>query len=129
MAMRSQTVRAFPYGVVLLLTACGGGGGNGGSSSGGAGGGGSTVTGTGFAPSTGPGDTAGYFPVGAGDQWEFNYSTTDPKASAATGVVTLAVNGTKTVLGATATVLTQTNSTSPSGGFDEYFGASPGGVT
>src|SRR5438105_2806958 len=129
MAMRSQTVRAFPYGVVLLLTACGGGGGNGGSSSGGAGGGGSTVTGTGFAPSTGPGDTAGYFPVASGDQWQFNYSTTDPKAVAPTAVVTVSVNGTKSVLGTTATVLTQTNPTIATGGYDQYVSVSPGGVT
>jgi len=127
--MRSQTVRAFPYGVVLLLTACGGGGGNGGSSSGGAGGGGSTVTGTGFAPSTGPGDTAGYFPVASGDQWQFNYSTTDPKAVAPTAVVTVSVNGTKSVLGTTATVLTQTNPTIATGGYDQYVSVSPGGVT
>jgi len=124
--MSARAVQLFCYLGSLLLFGCGGGGGGYG---GGGGGGSPTVTGKGFAPSTGPGDTAGYFPVGAGDQWEFNYSTTDPKASAATGVVTLAVNGTKTVLGATATVLTQTNSTSPSGGFDEYFGVSPGGVT
>src|SRR5437660_405126 len=129
MAMRSQTVRAFPYGVVLLLTACGGGGGNGGSSSGGAGGGGSTVPGTGFAPSTGPGDTAGYFPVASGDQWQFNYSTTDPKAVAPTAVVTVSVNGTKSVLGTTATVLTQTNPTIATGGYDQYVSVSPGGVT
>ncbi len=125
--MSARAVQLFCYLGSLLLFGCGGGGGGYGGGGGG-GGGGPTVTGKGFAPSTGPGDTAGYFPVGAGDQWEFNYSTTDPKASAATGVVTLAVNGTRTVLGATATVLTQTNSTSPSG-FDEYFGVSPGGVT
>jgi len=128
--MSARAVQLFCYLGSLLLFGCGGGGGGYGGGGGGGGGGGSpTVTGKGFAPSTGPGDTAGYFPVGAGDQWEFNYSTTDPKASAAAGVVTLAVNGTKAVLGATATVLTQTNSTSSSGGFDEYFGVSPGGVT
>src|SRR2546429_1192592 len=82
MAMRSQTVRAFPYGVVLLLTACGGGGGNGGSSSGGARGGGSTVTGTGFAPSTGPGDTAGEFPRPRRGQGAVNYFPHRPQARA-----------------------------------------------
>src|SRR2546429_6645498 len=117
MAMRSQTVRAFPYGVVLLLTACGGGGGNGGSSSGGAGGGGSTVTGTGFAPSTGPGDTAGYFPVASGDQWQVNYSTTDPKAVAPTAVVTGSGHGTKSGLWATAPGLHPTKSTLSTGGY------------
>ena len=127
--MRSQTVRAFAYGGALLLTACGGGGGYGGSSSGSAGGGGSTVTGTGFAPSTGPGDTAGYFPVASGDQWQFNYSTTDPKAVVPTAVVAVSVNGTKSVHGTTATVLTQTNPTIATGGYDQYVSVSPGGVT
>src|SRR2546423_11777647 len=120
--MSARAVQLFCYLGSLLLFGCGGGGGGYG---GGGGGGSPTVTGKGFAPSTGPGDTAGYFPVGAGDQWEFNYSTTDPKASAATGVVTLAVNGTKAGLGGAAPVLTPTKLTRSSGGVDEEFCVSP----
>src|SRR2546423_2868028 len=110
--MSARAVQLFCYLGSLLLFGCGGGGGGYGGGGGGGGGGGSpTVTGKGFAPSTGPGDTAGYFPVGAGDQWEVKYSTPDPKASAAAGVVTLAVNGNKAVLGAAGTALTPTDST------------------
>jgi len=131
--MKSQTVQALSCVAVLLLSACGGGGGYGGSSgassAGGGGGGGPTVTGTGFAPSTGPGDTSAYFPVGAGDQWQYDYSTTDPAATSRTGAFTVAVNGTKTVQGATATVLTHTDSNDPRGNYDSYFGVTPGGVT
>ena len=54
------------------LIACGGGGGGGGGSASGRPAG--AVTGNGLAPSTGPGDTASYFPSAAGDQWSFNYN-------------------------------------------------------
>src|SRR5438132_13717025 len=124
--MSARAVQLFCYLGSLLLFGCGGGGGGYG---GGGGGGSPTVTGKGFAPSTGPGDTAGYFPVASGDQWQFNYSTTDPKAVAPTAVVTVSVNGTKSVLGTTATVLTQTNPTIATGGYDQYVSVSPGGVT
>src|SRR2546423_13088446 len=124
--MSARAVQLFCYLGSLLLFGCGGGGGGYGGGGGGGGGGGSpTVTGKGFAPSTGPGDTAGYFPVGAGGQWGVNYSTTDPKASAAAGVVTLAVNGTKAGLGGAAPVLTPTKLTRSSGGVDEEFCVSP----
>jgi hypothetical protein len=114
-------------GCVALLSACGGGGG----------GGGSvtppppqpTVTGNGFAPATGPGDTSAYLPSAAGNQWQFNFTTADATALAPFGIVTFAINGTKTVQGATATVLTRTDPTNKSGGFDVYFGISNGGVT
>jgi hypothetical protein len=103
-----------------VVAGCGGGG-NGS-------GGGPTLTGSAFAPSTGPGDTSAYFPVGAADQWQYDESTTSPTATSPTGVLTVAVNGTKTVLGANATVLTQTD-TNPGGNYDRYFAVSAGGVT
>ena len=59
--MSARAVQLFCYLGSLLLFGCGGGGGGYGGGGGG-GGGGPTVTGKGFAPSTGPGDTAGYFP-------------------------------------------------------------------
>jgi hypothetical protein len=130
MAMKTRiTTRTLCCLGLLAPIGCGGGGGGGGGAPGGGGPPGPTITGTGFAPSTGPGDTAGYFPVASGDQWQFNYSTTDPKAVAPTAVVTVSVNGTKSVLGATATVLTQTNPTIATGGYDQYVSVSPGGVT
>jgi hypothetical protein len=113
--------------VLLGLTSCGG--------SGGSGGGGTpppptpSVTGNGLAPSTGPGDTAAYFPVGAGDKWVFDYTTTDPKAPAPSGTVTVSVNGTKTIMGATATVYSRSDSANPAGSYDEYFAVGNGGVT
>lgn len=121
--------RGLLLGAALALTACGGGGG---------GGGGSTtlpppptssVTGNGFAPSTGPGDTASYFPVGAGDKWLFDYTTDDPNAPAPSGTVTVSVNGTKTIQGASATVYTRSDSANPAGSYDQYFAVGKGGVT
>jgi hypothetical protein len=113
---------------LLVLTACGGGGGGGGS-------GGPPpppapiVTGNGFAPTTGPGDTNSYFPTGAQDQWLFDFTTDDPKALAQAGTVTIAVTGTKTIQGVSATVYTRADPTSSSGGYDEYFAVGNGGVT
>ncbi|MEA2918004.1 MAG: hypothetical protein QOJ15_10085, partial [Bradyrhizobium sp.] len=60
------------------LTACGGGGGGGAGSASGPPA--ATITGNGMAPSTGPGDTASYFPNATGDQWSFNYTTNDATA-------------------------------------------------
>src|SRR2546429_9590217 len=111
MAMRSQTVRAFPYGVVLLLTACGGGGGNGGSSSGGAGGGGSTVTGTGFAPSTGPGDTAGDLPAAGGGHGRLDCFPAHPQARGPPAGVSGAVHWTQAGIGGPDTRSSHTRAT------------------
>jgi hypothetical protein len=79
---------------------------------------GPTVTGIGFAPTSGPGDTSAYYPLAAGNQRLFDSTPTDPTALAPAGAVTIAVNGTKTVLGATATVITRTDPTSAAGGYD-----------
>src|SRR5580704_13581636 len=103
----------------LALSACGGGGGGGGGNP--SGGGGTPVTGNGFAPATGPGDTSQYFPQAQGNNWSFNFLTNDPTAITSSAVVGLAVTGTKTVQGVTATVLTRTDPTLASGGYDQYF--------
>src|SRR6266480_7769094 len=113
---------------LLVLTACGGGGGGGGS-------GGPppppqpSVTGNGFAPASGPGDTSGYFPVGAQDQWVVDYTTDDPKAPAPAGTLTVTVTGTKTIQGANATVYTHSDSVNSAGDYDQYFAVGNGGVT
>lgn len=111
-------------GLLVLLVACGGG-----SGSGGGGPPPPTVTGNGFAPTTGPGDTGSYFPVGAGDAWLADVTTTDPKASAPSGTGTVTVTGTTTIKGATATIFSVANSTSVAGPFNSYFSVSNGGVT
>jgi hypothetical protein len=107
------------------LTACGGGGGGGSKSGPPA----ATVTGNGLAPSTGPGDTASYFPSTTGDQWSFNYTTSDTTALSPFAIVGVAVNGTKTVQGVNATIFTRTDPTVASGGSDQYFYVNGGGVT
>jgi hypothetical protein len=120
--------RGLLLGATLVLTSCGGGGGDGG---------GSTspppptlsVTGNGFAPGTGPGDTGSYFPVAAGDKWLFDYTTDDPSAPAPSGTVTVSVNGSKTIQGANATVYTRNDSANPAGSYDQYFAVGNGGVT
>jgi hypothetical protein len=114
----------------LLLTACGGGGG-----------GGAvqptptptptpSVTGSVFAPTSGPGDTQLYFPLGAGDQWFYNATTNDPTASAPTGFSVVSVNGSHTVKNVSATVVTTASPIGASAGtIDNYYYASPGGIT
>ena len=120
------SVRALLTANLLALTSCGGGGG---------GSGGPppppppSVTGNGFAPSSGPGDTNGYFPVGAQDQWVLDYTTDDPKAPAPSGTLSVTVTGTKTIQGANATVYTRSDSVNPAGNYDQYFEVGNGGVT
>jgi len=122
------SARALLTANLLALISCGGGGAGGGS-------GGPppppspTVTGNGFAPSSGPGDTNGYFPVAAQDQWVLDYTTDDPKAPAPSGTVTVTVTGTKTIQGANATVYTRSDSVNPAGNYDQYFAVGNGGVT
>src|SRR5260370_30867810 len=107
------------------LTASGGGGGGGSTRGPPA----ATVTGNGLAPATGPGDTASYFPSSTGDQWSFNYTTNDTTALSPYAIVGVAVNGTKTVQGVSATVFTRTDPTVASGGSDQYFYVNAAGVT
>lgn len=121
--VRARSRASLALAGLLLLAGCGGGGG--GSTAPAA----PTVSGNGFARTSGPGDTSAYLPSAAGDQWNFNYTTTDPTAMTPFGLVTVAVNGTKTIQGATATVFTRTDPTVTSGGYDQYFGYSGGGVT
>jgi hypothetical protein len=87
------------------------------------------VSGNSFAPTSGPGDTLNFYPLAGGNQWQYNFTTNDPKAVAPSAVVTLTVTGTKLVLGATASVVNRADPTSASGGFDSYLSVSPGGVT
>jgi hypothetical protein len=129
MTTRTAT-RVLGYVVMVAVAGCGGGGSGGGS------GGGMTppppspiISGKAFAPSTGPGDTQGYFPLAAGNQWQYDYTTSDPNAVTPSAVVTQTVSGTKSVLGVTAMVLSRADPTNRSGGYDSYFGLSPGGVT
>ena len=109
---------------IVVLPACGGGGG-------GSGGGPPqpSVTGNGSAPSTGPGDTSAYFPVGAQDSWVFDFTTNDPSASATSGTQTATVTGTKMIGSANATVFNIVNTTRTAGPYDTYFAVSNGGVT
>jgi hypothetical protein len=109
---------------VTMLSACGGGGGGSGNPSPAA-----TITGNGFAPTTGPGDTSAYFPAAAGDQWLFNASTSNSGAASTFEIGSLAVNGTKSVQGTTATVFTTTDTSGQSASVDQYFAFSNGGIT
>ncbi len=111
----------------VMLAACGGGGG---------GGGGvqptptPSVTGSVFAPTSGPGDTQLYFPLGAGDQWFYNATTNDPKAGAPTGFSVVSVNGSHAVKNVSATVVTTASPIlTGTGTLDNYYYASPGGIT
>jgi len=114
--------------VALIVTlgtwigACGGGGGGGGSSPPP----GPSVTGSGSAPSTGPGDTMAYFPLAAGNQWLYNSTDSSTNTPSLIFDVTAAVNGTKTVQGQSATIVTRTNSPTP---VDQYYASSAGGIT
>src|SRR5256885_811516 len=89
---RGLSARALLTANLLALISCGGAGGSGGPPPPPQ----PSVTGNGFAPSSGPGDTNGYFPVGAQDQWVVDYTTDDPKAPAPAGTLTVTVTGTKT---------------------------------
>ena len=109
----------------LTLAACGGGGGSGSSS----GTPSPSVTGNSFAPATGPGDTMGYVPYSAGNKWFYNATTNDPTAPASSSFVNAYINGTKSVHGVTATVLTQQDSSTPAASLDSYYYLSPGGLS
>ncbi len=119
--------------VASLIAGCSGGGGGspgaGSSSSSSSSGGGPTISGNGFAPTSGPGDTQSYFPVAAGDQWIYNSTTNDSTSTAPTDTDSVSVNGTKQLLGITGTTLTEQLASTPSSSIDNYYFVSPGGVT
>ena len=114
----------------VLLASCGGGGGGGGGS-----GGGTppppppTVTGNVFAPTTGPGDTENYFPSSTGNKWFMTYASTETGAAGISGISTTSVTGTRTVLGVSAKVLLQEDSTGNTGSIENYYAISAGGIT
>jgi hypothetical protein len=112
--------------LILSVAACGGGGSSGG---GGSGATGPSVTGNGLAPSSGPGDASLSFPAAQGDKWSFDYATNDPNAVSTSGIVGVAVNGTRSVQGVTGTVFTRSDPTNSHGGYDQYFYVNGGGVT
>jgi hypothetical protein len=120
--MRTRTVAVL---LPVLMAACGGGGGGGAQPTPTP-----SVTGSQFAPASGPGDTQLYFPVGEGDQWFYNTTTNDPKASAPSGFSVASVNGTHTVKNVSATVVTTASQMGTSTGtIDNYYYASAGGIT
>jgi hypothetical protein len=109
----------------LLLPGCGGGGGDGGTPPIAS----PVVSGNVPAPSTGPGDTAEYFPNGIGNGWTLDYTATDSGSRPVTGRLTVSVTGTKSVMGVNATILAQVDSGSGIGSSENYYYLSPGGIT
>ena len=97
--------------LIGAIAACGGGGK--GSAPPGA-----SITGTSSAPGTGPGDAQLYFPLAAGDIWFYEATNDDSAAPTAVGELISTVNGTKTVQGVIATVLTHANTTVAGGAVD-----------
>jgi hypothetical protein len=88
-----------------------------------------TVTGNGFAPETGPGDTNEYFPNATGNRWTLDYTTTESFSQPITGRLTVSVTGTKNVLGKNATVVDQVDSADGIGSGENYYYLSAGGIT
>jgi hypothetical protein len=108
--------------LIAAITACGGGG-NGSAPPG------ASITGTGSAPGTGPGDAQLYFPLAPGDIWFYEATNDDSAAPTAVGELTSTVNGTKIVQGVIATVLTRANTTVAGAAVDGYHTSAGGGVT
>lgn len=109
--------------LVLTLSACGGGGGGSTTTSA------PSVAGNSFAPATGPGDTMVYVPYSAGNKWFYNATTNDPTAPAPSSFISSFINGTKSILGVTATALTQQDTSTPGASLDSYYYLSLGGLT
>jgi hypothetical protein len=120
---RSRTIVSVALTLMLgaLMGSCGGGGSSAPP--------GPTVTGNGSAPSTGPGDAMAYFPLAAGNQWLYNSTDSSTNTPLLIFDVTAAVNGTKTVQGQLATILTHTNSSTAAAPTDQYYASSGGGIT
>ena len=112
----------------LILGGCGGGSG-GNSGGGGGGGGGPIVTGGGFAPATGPGDTQNYLPAAIGNTWNMTYVATDANNVSTAGLLAVSIPGTKMVLGASATIFDQQDSAGGIGSGQDYYAITNGGVT
>ena len=109
----------------VLLASCGGGGSGGGTPPPPP----PTVTGNVFAPTTGPGDTENYFPSSTGNKWFMTYASTETGAAGISGISTTSVTGTRTVLGVSAKVLLQEDSTGNTGSIENYYAISAGGIT
>jgi hypothetical protein len=120
--MACRNIAAFFF-VAGTLVACGGGGG-GTTATGPVG----TTSGNIAAPASGPGDVAGYFPMTNGDTWLYD----EPSSVSSTTIgaqATVTVSGTKTVIGTTTSVFSLSTTATGATAFDQYYGASPGGVT
>ena len=111
--------------LVLLAAGCGGGGGGGGGIPSPV----ATVTGNGAAPTTGAGDTQGYFPLATGNQWRYAATNSDPAAAAALGTLTATITGTQTVLGLTASVMSRVDTTVGGAPINAYYKSGGGGIT
>lgn len=103
-----------------LVVGCGGGGG--GSS-------GPSVEGNGFAANSGPGDTAQHFPAAIGDRWVYDRSASEAGLALPDSLYASEVTATRSLLGVTAHVLTQTDPTAPGAAIETYVNLRPGGVT
>jgi hypothetical protein len=70
-----------------------------------------------------------YFPLAAGNQWLYNATDSSTNTPLLIFDVTAAVNGTKTVQGQLATIVTHTNSSTTAAPTDQYYASSGGGIT
>jgi hypothetical protein len=70
-----------------------------------------------------------YFPLAAGNEWLYNSTDSSTNTPSLIFDVTAAVNGTKTVQGELATIVTRTNSSTTDVPTDQYFASSSGGIT
>jgi hypothetical protein len=104
----------------VLLAACSSGGGSSGPK----------VTGNGFAPDAGPGDVERYAPSTVGNRWWLTYTASATGAADTRGLLTETVVNPKTILGVSASVISQVDS-SAAGTFagESYYFTSLGGVT
>ena len=121
-AVTGRRSRRFGFGpahlALAVLAGCGGGGGHSGPS----------VSGRGFAPSSGPGDAQNFFPAAVGNEWAMNYTASVDGSGSVSGLTTLTVAQPRIVLGTSATVLQQSDSRG-GGGYESYYSIRPGGIT
>ncbi|HKD54295.1 MAG TPA: hypothetical protein VKB72_08725 [Steroidobacteraceae bacterium] len=90
---------------------------------------GPSITGNGFAPPTGLGDTDAYAPLASGNLWSFNVTTTDKAARASAWIMAATIAGTQSTHGVNATVLRQADVSGRTPTIDSYYYVSAGGVT